>query len=242
MVGIVCALTTEARHLKPDLRRPTTPIESLTSLTDGTLLAVSGMGPDAAAAGARALIQAGASALASFGLAGGLDPTLIAGDICLPREVMAQHLPAIATTNRWRDRVGAALIALVPRGHLIDGSLLSSAAMVASVAEKAALFGATGAQAVDMESFAVAEVASTHRLPFLALRVVIDRAIDELPRAVTVAVDHAGEIQVWRLLAALARSPADLAPLMRLRRRYRAASQSLSAIARVGAWSQLAFS
>jgi adenosylhomocysteine nucleosidase len=239
VVGILCALTTEARHLKPTLRRPSTPFESL---TDGTLLAVTGMGPDAAASGARALIQAGASALASFGFAGGLDPTLAAGDICLPREVMAQYLPAIATAERWRDRVAAALIALVPRGHVIDGTLLSSARVVASVAEKAALFGATGAQAVDMESFAVAEVASTHRVPFLALRVVVDRAIDELPRAVTVAANHAGEIRIWQLLTGLARSPADLAPLMRLGRRYRAASRSLAAIARVGSWSQLAFS
>ena len=243
-MGIVCALTTEARHLNPSLRRQTPTVASLispTSLADGTLLVVSGMGPDAAAAGARALIQAGATALASFGLAGGLDPTLVAGDICLPREVMAQHLPAIATADRWRDRVGAALIARVPH-DLIDGGLFSSARVVASVADKAALFGTTGAQAVDMESFAVAEVASTHRLPFLALRVVIDRAIDELPRAVTAAADGSGEVGLWRLLAALARSPADLAPLLRLGRRYRVASQSLSAIARVGAWSQLAFS
>lgn len=244
-MGIVCALTTEARHLNPMLRRQTPPVASLislTSLTDGSLLVVSGMGPDAAAAGARALIQAGATALASFGLAGGLDPTLAAGDICLPREVMAQHLPAIATADRWRDRVGAALVARVSQGQLVDGSLFSSAHVVASVADKAALFGTTGAQAVDMESFAVAEVASTHRLPFLALRVVVDRAIDEMPRAVTAAADRTGEVGLWRLLSALARSPADLAPLLRLERRYRAASQSLSAIARVGAWSQLAFS
>jgi hopanoid-associated phosphorylase len=241
-VGIVCALRTEARHLQPTLRRPAKPLLALSSLSDGTLLAVSGMGPDAAAAGARALLQAGASALASFGLAGGLDPTLAAGDICLPREVMATHLPAIATTRRWRDRVGAALIALLPQGHVIDGSLISSSDLVSSVAAKTALFGATGAHAVDMESFAVAEVASTHRLPFIALRVVVDRATDELPPAIAAAADVAGEIRPWRLLAALARSPAELAPLMRLGRRYRAASQSLSAIARVGAWSQLAFS
>jgi adenosylhomocysteine nucleosidase len=200
------------------------------------------MGPDAAAAGARALLLAGATALASFGLAGGLDPTLVAGDICLPREVMARHLPAIATTSRWRERVEAALVALAPRGHVIDGSLISSPDVVASVADKTALFGATGAHAIDMESFAVAEVASTHRVPFIALRVVIDHASDELPAAIAAAADLNGRIRPGRLLAALVRSPSGLVPLMRLGRRYRVASQSLSAIARVGAWSQLAFS
>lgn len=213
-----------------------------TALADGTLLSVSGMGPDAAAASARALIRAGAGALASFGLAGGLDPTLAAGDICLPREVMTRQLPAIATADHWRDRVLAALIARGPRGHLIEGSLVSSAEIVGSIADKSELFGATGAQAVDMESFAVAEVASTHRLPFIALRVVIDRARDELPLAIAAASDSVGRIRLRPLLASLARSPSQLGGLVRLGRRYRAASQSLTAIARVGPWSRLAFS
>jgi adenosylhomocysteine nucleosidase len=237
-VGIVCALATEARHLKPTLRRATQIPESL---DDGTLLSVSGVGPDAAAGAARALIQAGAAAVVSFGVAGGLDPTLTAGDICLPREIMQQHVPSIATAGAWRERVGAALSSRIPAGRIIDGGLLSCSSIVTAVADKAELFGRTGAVAVDMESFAVAEVASTHRLPFLALRAIVDRASDELPAVITAAADQLGEVRLPRLLAGLMRSPAALAPLMRLGRSYRAASQSLAAVARLGRWSQLAF-
>lgn len=237
-MGIVCALATEARHLKPTLRRSSQPVESL---SDGTLLSVSGMGPDAVAGAARSLIQTGAAALVSFGVAGGLDPTLLAGDICLPREIMLQRVPSIATATAWRERVGAALSARIPGGRIVDGVLLSSPGIVMGAAAKTALFGSTGAVAVDMESFAVAEVASTHRLPFLALRVIVDRAADELPSIVTAAADAHGEVRLPQLLAALLRSPAQLPPLMRLGHRYRAASRSLAAIARLGRWAQLAF-
>jgi adenosylhomocysteine nucleosidase len=237
-VGIVCALAAEARHLKPSLPRPPRPVESL---ADGTLLSVSGMGASAAAAGSRALIQAGAGALISFGVAGALDPTLLAGDICVPREVMSQNVPSIATASAWRERVAAALSSRLSTGHILDGGLLSSAGIISGIAAKAALFAGTGAQAVDMESFAVAEVASTHRLPFLALRVIVDRAIDDLPRVVSMATDEHGELRPWRLAAGLAKAPRQLGPLLRLGRRYRSASVSMDAIAHLGAWARLAF-
>jgi hopanoid-associated phosphorylase len=205
------------------------------------LLAVSGMGASAAAAGSRALIQAGVDALVSFGVAGALDPTLLAGDICVPREVMSQNVPSIATASAWRERVAAALSSRLSIGHILDGSLLSSAGIVTGIAAKAALFANTGAQAVDMESFAVAEVASTHRLPFLALRVIVDRAIDDLPPVVAVATDEHGELRPTRLVAGLLRAPRQLGSLLRLGRRYRGARASMETIARLGGWARLAF-
>jgi adenosylhomocysteine nucleosidase len=235
VVGIVCALAAEARHLGPTTQRR----EPLASLADGTLLAVSGMGGGAAALGARALIDAGATALTSFGLAGGLDPALAAGAIFLPSEVMALNGPSIATARHWRERLSAAVAAHRP---VADGKLLSSPRAIGTVAEKAALFRETGAAAVDMESLAVAEVASTHQLPFIAVRVIVDGAGDVLPRAVAAAADSAGHLQLWRLIGALARSPADLAPLIRLARRYRAASRSLAVVARAGSLAPHAFS
>jgi adenosylhomocysteine nucleosidase len=227
VVGIVCALAAEARHLGPATRRR----EPLSTLADGSLLAISGMGSSAAALGARALIDAGATSLTSFGLAGALDPRLAAGAIFLPSEVSAAHGTAIATARQWRERLAAALAAHSP---LAEGRLLSSERAVATVAQKAELFGATGAAAVDMESLAVAEVAFSRMLPFIAVRVIVDTAADALPRAVTAAADGAGHLRLWRLIAALARSPADLTSLLRLALRYRAASRSLSAVARSG--------
>ncbi len=185
MLGIVCALAAEARHLGAATPRR----EPLASLADGTLLAVSGMGGAAAAASARALIEAGADALVSFGLAGGLDPALGAGSIFLPSEIITLTGPGVHTAHHWRERLGVALAAEHPRVH---GKLLSTATAVGSVAQKAALFRDTGAAAVDMESLAVAQVAESGLLPFIAVRVIVDSAQDELPRAVTAAADAPG--------------------------------------------------
>jgi adenosylhomocysteine nucleosidase len=164
-------------------------------------------------------------------MAGGLDPALAAGTIFLPDEVISREGGTIATARDWRERLASALATQHP---VTQGRLLTSRTAVGSPAEKAALFRATGAVAVDMESLAVAEVASAHQLPFIAVRVIVDSAADALPQAVTAAADNEGHLQIWRLIGALARTPADLAPLLRLARRYRAANRSLAAVARVG--------
>jgi adenosylhomocysteine nucleosidase len=214
VVGVVCALAAEARHLRP-----------------GTLLVVSGMGGAAAAQGARSLVEAGATALASWGMAGGLDPALVPGTIFLPSEVISPDGATIATADQWREQLSAAVATHRP---VIQGRLLTSAKAVGSRADKAALFHRTGAAAVDMESLAVGEVAQAHQLPFIVVRVIVDSAADALPQAVTAAADSEGHLQIWRLMGALARTPGDLAPLIRLAQRYRAANRSLAAVARVG--------
>ena len=80
-LGVVAALVAEARTLGPAVRRR----DGLLSLGNGALLAVSGMGADLAAPAARRLVEAGVSALLSFGLAGGLDPHSVPAGWCCPQ-------------------------------------------------------------------------------------------------------------------------------------------------------------
>lgn len=234
IVGIVCALQSEARHLGRATRRT----ETLSALADGTLVCVSGMGSEAAAHAARILVDAGAGALVSWGMAGGLDPSLAAGTLLLPTEVLARNGQAIETSRPWRERLSAAVSS---RCATVPGRLVSSTRAIGSVADKAALFRETGAAAVDMESLAVAQVAVARRVPFLAVRVIVDSAQDVLPKSVTTAADAAGEMRLWSLLGALALSPADLPALIRLARRYRAANLSLAAVAAAGSLTPSAF-
>ena len=218
VVGVVCALASEARHLRP---------------SDALRVALSGMGGTAAAQSARSLVEAGAQALVSWGMAGGLDPAFAPGTIFLPSEVASPDGAAvIATDQPWRERLGARL---TPGNRpVLQGRLLTSPKAVGTRADKAALLRQTGAGAVDMESLAIAEVARSRQLPFLAIRVIVDGAADTLPHAVTAAADSEGHLQVWRLLGALARTPGELSALLRLGGRYRLANRSLAAVARVG--------
>ena len=233
VVGIVAALAAEARALSaPVWRRKT-----LSSVSDGTLISVSGIGAAAAAGAAQGLVTAGATALASWGMAGGLDPTLSAGTVFLPSHVISRDGTGFTTASDWRERLACAIASLRP---VTRGTLLTSSGAIEAVAGKAAAFRETGALAVDMESHAIAEVAATHGLPFIAVRVIVDTAHDGLPTAV-VSASRSGRVHIWRLMGALALAPTDLSALVRLAVRYRAASRSLAQVARAGSLSQFAF-
>jgi adenosylhomocysteine nucleosidase len=113
-----------------------------------------------------------------------------------------------------------------------SGALLTSMNPIAGVAAKAAARRETGAVAVDMESSAVAEVAVASHVPFLAVRVIVDTALDSIPESVT-AAGASGQVRIARLLTGLARSPGDIMALVRLSRRYGAAIRSLRAVAKL---------
>ena len=85
-----------------------------------------------------------------------------------------------------------------------------------------------------MESAAVAAVAADRKLPFVAVRVIVDTAADMLPGAV-VAASRAGRVRIGRLIAGLMLAPGEIAALVRLAARYRTAIRSLRAVAEAGA-------
>jgi adenosylhomocysteine nucleosidase len=226
VAGVVAALAAEARALGPPIRISGSQVVT----ADGTLVAVSGIGTAAAKRASMELIAAGATALVSWGMAGALDPTLTAGTVCLPSEVISSDGRCFIAAHPWRE----ALVALLAGNRPVTcGRLLTSSQAIGTVAAKEVAYAATGAHAVDMESSAVAQVAEMHGLPFIAVRVIVDTAGDVLPRAVVTA-SRAGQVQMWRLLGGLLLSPADVAPLIRLALRYRVAMHSLETVAGLG--------
>jgi adenosylhomocysteine nucleosidase len=202
------------------------PLSELAQLGEGSLLALSGIGLSAAAAAAQALVDAGVSALMTFGMAGGLDPELKSGSVVIPCELLLGEGSRFAANRAWREQVAAAV---GPLCAVTAGNLLSSSHAIETPADKAAAFRATGAAAVDMESAAVAEIAAKHHLPFIAVRVIVDTAADVLPRAV-VAASRAGRVRIARLIGGLILAPREIGALIRLAQRYRIAMRSLHAI------------
>ena len=226
-VGVVAALASEARALGPSMPRGgDPPISELALQGAGSLLALSGIGRAAAAAAAQALVDAGVSALMTFGMAGGLDPALKPGSVVIPRELISPDGARYAASRAWREQVAAAVSALCA---VSEGNLLTSTHAIQTPADKATAFRTTGAAAVDMESVAVAEIAAKHNLPFIAVRVIVDTAADMLPRAV-VAASRAGKMQFARLVGGLILAPREIASLIKLAQRYRIAMRSLRAI------------
>ena len=218
VTGIVAALKAEAR--------------TLGHLPPGRLLMISGMGPQAAARAAQALVAAGADGLLSFGLAGALDPQLGAGAVVLPHSVLGAG-GVHAAYGPWRERLAAQAAAVVDARGVVGGTLLSVAQPLTTVESKSQARASSGACAVDMESFAIAEVAARMGVKFAVARVVIDSATDALPLSVIQATGAYGDVSLPRLVAGLVSAPADLPTLMRLPQRYRAALRALRALAQL---------
>ncbi len=139
----------------------------------GVLLVESGVGRQRAARATAAVIDGHhPSWIISTGFAGGL-----AQDVARLHIVVGNSV-----VNEAGERLAIDL-KLDPTGRrgLHVGRILTVDRIVRTPAEKQALAAKHDALAVDMESFAVAEVCRRERTRFMAVRVISDAADDELP-------------------------------------------------------------
>jgi adenosylhomocysteine nucleosidase len=199
-VGVVVGLAAEARIAR----------------LLGWRVAIGGGTAKGAEAAAAQLIDAGARALVSFGLAGGLDPALRPGVIIVPARVILNDRPYSADAELNR-RLGGVT-------HHVS---LAVEQVVTTPAIKQRLYKTTNAAALDLESGAVAHAASVRRLPFAVLRAICDPAERCLPSAALGALDVQGAIAVWRVLASLAADPRQLPLVFQLAADAAAARRSL---------------
>jgi hopanoid-associated phosphorylase len=196
------------------------------SAAPGFILSVSGLAREAgiargpgvrtlAAGGARlpALVEAaiaeGAAGILSFGIAGGLDPTLPPGTAIVAGAVIAGG-ERWAADAAWRDGLAARL------PDAIVGDLAGTDRPVMSRMDKCALASATGALAVDMESHIAARSAAAHGVAFAALRVICDPAVRAIPPAAIAGMREDGGTDLGAILLALLRGPGQLSAMIRL--------------------------
>ncbi|WP_024517362.1 phosphorylase [Bradyrhizobium sp. Tv2a-2] len=146
----------------------------------------------------------------SFGVAGGLDPSLKPGDIVLATEVVAGDARWLAGLS-LNDEVVANLAL---KRRIVRGGLAGAEEVVVQQARKAALWLQTGAAAVDMESHIAAAYAADAGLPFAALRVISDSAQRSLPTLAKSAIRPDGKIDLRKILSGVVRNPSALSALV----------------------------
>jgi len=214
-VGVVAALNWEAAAFS-ERRAP----------GSNLLVESTGPGPGPAAEGAERLLERGASILLSWGSAGALG-CAGPGDIVLPYRVHDATRREFEVDRDLSDRLVSACEGIAP---LHRGNLASVEAPVITVSAKRALAESTGALAVDMESAAIARVAAAARVPFIAIRVILDTARRAVPAAAIAGMDGPRTRPV-RVLAGLLRSPADTGGLIALGFAAHRARRTLAACA-----------
>ena len=222
-MGVVTGLIAEATCLAHAARR--------WPRSEPALIYSSGGSPARAATGARQLIQNGATALVSFGLAGGLDPALGKGAVLIPEVVLAPDGARFRADAGWRSRLANCISPTMPCG---DGPIAGVETLVASAIAKRHMFETTQAAAVDMESHVVAAAAAEYRLPFIALRAIADPAKRSIPTAARAGLRANGYIDPLGVIGRLLSRPEEVPSVVSLTFDVRAGLRALCRVAVLG--------
>ena len=186
-----------------------------------------GMGPAAAAAAAHAVLSDMAlDAVVSTGYAGAVGPAGI-GAVILGTEILnwtTDHAQASFSSDPALLAIAreAADSARVPWSQ---GAVATVEHVVWRAEAKQALGKASGAIAVDMESAAIAQAAAAVGVPFLLVRVVSDRADENLPMDFNLWLTPGGRV---RAVAQLVMRPSILRALFQMKRQVEQGAQNLA--------------
>ena len=155
------------------------------------------------------------------GLVDGLTPgTLVIGDSVTDRSgkvlTADSRLLAIAESVR------------LPELAAMRGTIFTDIKVLTQSVEKQALAQSRDVIAVDMETFAAAEVAQEMGVPWLAVRVVTDGADDDMPFDFNAMTGADGNVNKGRVIASALTHPQTIPALIRLGARSSLAAKNLA--------------
>ena len=165
------------------------------------------------------------------GFGGGLTGRLRGGDIILAERVLEAASPGFdpRSLSTDQDLLEMSLGVTVPNSSVHRGTLLTVPDVIFSAQEKRKLGSRYGADGVDMESFAILEIAGERDIPCIAARVVFDEASFELPRGRESIPGPDGSPRLLGVIKLLLRRPWAIPRLYALRSRSARAAASLAA-------------
>jgi adenosylhomocysteine nucleosidase len=223
-LGIIAALPAEADCLTKKILKVGSPVE----IQKDIYLCLSGIGYDAAQHSSKRLLELNVDALISWGVAGSIESSLKSGDLLLARKI-------INNTNSWTinpNWISNCQMQLASTSiNTVNADIASSNDMCASVNDKNNLSIKTGALAVDMESAAIAELASENNIDFLVVRAIADDADTNIPKAVLEHTDTLGRPDIVPFILSCISDPKQIKELWKLAKCYKQALNTLKLIA-----------
>lgn len=170
--------------------------------------------------------------LMSFGFAGGLVPGLARGTLVVADRLVSED-PDARAYEVDQGLVGHILsVGRCERLPVQRGVVVTAAHAVTSEASKSALAQTSGASAVDMETWGIAQIACQAGIPWVAVRAILDAVADPLPLACVTALQSNGRIMLGRLSREIWRSPRLIGDLFWLAQNTAIARRRLSHLLR----------
>jgi adenosylhomocysteine nucleosidase len=164
------------------------------------------------------------------GVAGALADKLEIGDVVMADRLMTRddgNDQGARTIEVPHDHFKSYSLAMEASGiRYTAGAILTVKRPLVTGTEKRLVGEHTGAIAVDMETAVIAFEAATRRIPFVAIRTIMDTVADDLAGALL--ADANGKVRPLKAAAALARNPAMVAGVIRLVRNLRLATHSMA--------------
>lgn len=149
------------------------------------------------------------------GLAGALGPTIQAGSVWRIREVIETDFGA-----KWAPSVSLSQIQ--------SASVTSASSSIKTPHERHRLQQQTGADLVDLESVAFAQIATQCNWNWAIVRAVSDDCTTTLPAGIDDWIDEAGRTRIASVMRSTLRSPRLIHTIFMLNRNGRAAMTSLA--------------
>jgi len=224
--GIIIALPEELSTLTAKKIAP----GKCALISEHILVAHAGTGPANAIKATELLLAKGSTQLISWGCAAALDHSLNAGDLCVPKIIIAENQQRYPTNPDWQQHTTKLLSEL----HAIHSDPLSeSCSLVSTQTDKKALHDAFGSVALDMESAAIAKIAKKANIPYLVIRAIADPANMDMPDAITYALNNEGIVNIKKLIIYLLTHPNEIPSLIKLGLAFQSARRTLKYAARV---------
>ena len=161
---------------------------------------------------------AGAKAIISAGLAGGVDPARETGALIVGERVVTPGGEVFKSDERLLIAADA------QSAHAV---ILGSDEILKSVAEKENAFRRYAACCVDMESHGAARAAFAANAPFIAVRAIADSSSRTLPAAAQNAIAPDGSVRVFSVFANCLKQPEQFEQIFALGRDSEAAHDAL---------------
>jgi adenosylhomocysteine nucleosidase len=133
------------------------------------------------------------TAVISFGVAGGLNPSLKVSQLVLPRKVIYGE-SSLESSAELTTQIAARLSGIGLTAN--EEPILGTDKLEAGEDQmRDTAYARTGAGSIDMETHIAIDFASRHQLPFAAIRTLSDAKGDVLPPAALLPLDENGEVQ-----------------------------------------------